>query len=459
VSEPNRTRRASPPARQRLVIVSASTAEYDSRGDRYARSAAERGHDVTVVARWHDGLARDVSDPSGFRTIRLVVHAMDGLPFGRWLRLRLPILLRLGRPGATIGSDVGAEADAASGHGSRTTVRASVVRRLRPLDWAVARLRIPLAIRAQTSAAVRAAPPADVYLAMGIWAIPAALALGRRHAGRVIYDIGDLYLEARGLARLRGPLRSYLERAERHWARKADALITANEFYADLIVERLATRRPTVILNVPPRYEPPAEAPQHLRDAAGLPVSTPIVLYHGGLFAERGIEQLIDAIAEVPGTVLVLMGYGTLAPAIERRIRGPESGRRVVLLPPVPPHELPAWVASADIVAIPIQPTTLNHRYSMPNKLWEAIAVGVPIVASDLPGMAAIVRELDAGVLVDPTDPAAIAGAIRELLGRSAASRAAMRKRLLAAARTQYSWDVQVETYLALLGDLTGKPW
>lgn len=444
------------PVPQRLVIVSASTAEYDSRGDRYARSAAVRGHDVTVVARWRDGLAREASDPSGFRTIRLVVHAIDGLPLGRWLRLHLPILSRIGRPGATLGNE-GAEAVAAPREVPPAEARAR--RRPRPLDWAVARLRLPLAIRAQADGALRVAPPADVYLAMGFWAIPAALALGRRHGGRVIYDIGDLYLEARSLARLRGPVRSYLQRAERGWAREADALITANESYADLVAERLGAGRPTVILNTPPRYAPPAEVPHHFHDVAGIPAGTPVVLYHGGLFAERGIEQLIDAIDLVPGAALVLMGYGPLVPGIERRIREAAPGGRVVLLPPVSPLDLPEWVASADVVAIPIQPTTLNHRYSTPNKLWEAISVGVPIVASDLPGMSAVVRELDAGVLVDPTDPTAIAGAIRQLLARPATSRAALRKRLLEAARSRYSWEVQVEAYLAILGRLTGRPW
>ena len=54
----------------------------------------------------------------------------------------------------------------------------------------------------------------------------------------------------------------------------------------------------------------------------------------------------------------------------------------------VPPEELLPWVAAADVVAMPIQPTTLNHRLTTPNKLFEALAAGVPVVASDLPGMA-----------------------------------------------------------------------
>ena len=108
---------------------------------------------------------------------------------------------------------------------------------------------------------------------------------------------------------------------------------------------------------------------------------------------------------------------------------------------------------------MPIQPSTLNHRLTTPNKLFEAMAAGVPVVASDLPGMAPIVRETGCGVLCDPTDPASIAAAIRTILDAPADERAGYRERALAAAHATYSWEAQVEVLLAEYGRLTGKPW
>ena len=442
------------PQPQSLVIVSASTGQYDSRGQRYARSAAERGHTVTILARRSAGLPRDEQDPSGYRTVRLAILAIDGVPLGRRLRKRFPVLGRFGRSGATLAP---AEIVGTGSGGLRAARRRTRVRR--SIDWLVARLRIPLTIRAQTSAALATAPPADVYLAMGLWALPAALALGRRHRARVIYDVAEIHMEARTLARVRGPIRPLIARAERRWARRADALITVNDALADLLASRLGAGRPEILLNTPPRYPLRAETGHRFHAAAALPVDARVVLYHGGLFEERGVEQLMEAIGDVRNAVLVLMGYESLVPTIQLRIAEQALDRRAVLLPPVPPIELPDWVASADVVAVPIQPTTLNHRYATPNKLWEAMSAGVPILASDLPGMAGIIRETNGGVLVDPTDPAAIARGLRELLGQSAEARQAMHDRLVAAARDRYCWEVEEQTYLGLLSRLTGRPW
>ena len=128
---------------------------------------------------------------------------------------------------------------------------------------------------------------------------------------------------------------------------------------------------------------------------------------------------------------------------------GPRYADRVTMIDPVPPEELLEWTASADVMLMAIQPTSLNHRFTTPQKLWEAIAAGVPVVASDLPGMAEVVREVGCGALCDPTDPASIAAAIRDLLAMPADARAEMRARTLAAARDRYNWAAQADTLLA----------
>lgn len=468
-----------PPVRQRAVLVLPTTAEFDSRTWRIASALVARGHEVTVLARLRAGLPAEERHPAGYRIVRVPVAAIEGMPAPGLVRLGRVALRRLYalrtrtpyRPvpplgsvpasssagGASAGTGAGAGDEAAAAPAAGAGPKASLPRRI--ASGLVRRLSIPLTIRSQVVASRRAAPAADLYHGMAYMGIPVALDLARRHGGRVVYDARDIYVDAANLARMPRTLRWLVGRAERRWARRADRVITVNRPYAEVMARRWAVDLPLIVMNCAYRTTPPEPRPRRFHAALGLDEATRVVLYQGGFSRDRGIEQLIEAIPAVPGAVLVLLGYGSLQAELEARAADPALGGRVRILPAVPPTELLDWVASADVVAMPIQPTTLNHRYTTPNKLFEAMAVGVPVVASDLPGMAPTVRETDAGLLVDPTDPAAIAQACRTLLDEPADGAAARRARILGAAHATYNWEAQMDRLLAEYGRLTGRPW
>jgi glycosyltransferase involved in cell wall biosynthesis len=274
-----------------------------------------------------------------------------------------------------------------------------------------------------------------------------------------VYDARDVYVDAHNLARLPSPVRRLFGIIERRWARRAARVVTVNDPYADVMASRFGVQRPLVVMNC--SYRPASDGPpgRRFHDRLGLDPSTRVILYQGGLSRARGIEQLIEALPAIPRAVLVLLGYGVLRDELVRRAAEPALAGRLFVLAAVPPTELLAWVGSADVVAMPIQPSTLNHRLTTPNKLFEAMAAGVPVVASDLPGMASIVRETASGVLCDPTDPAAIGGALRSILDAPDAERAKYRERALAAARDIYNWEGQVDRLFELYGQLSGRSW
>jgi glycosyltransferase involved in cell wall biosynthesis len=462
---------------QRCVVVLPSTGEFDSRTYRIARTLHERGHRVTVLARWKPGLAREETHPVGYPIVRVEATAVDGLPFPA---ITLPILraLRLaarpilGPPAASAAphppAAVPVPAAPSSGVGADTDSGADdtdpgwahpASRDPGRLRGYVRRARIFLMIRSHRRRGLASSPPADVYHGMAYMGISVALALGRHHRAKVVYDSRDIYMVAANLARLRGPIKAVLARLERGWARAADRVVTVNRPYAEELAQRFGVEEPAIVMNCSYRYVPPSPAPRRFHEALGLDPVTRVVLYQGGFSRGRGVEQLIEAIHHVPNAVLAVMGYGALEADFRAAAAAEENRDLVHVLPAVPPTELLNWVTSADVVGVLFQHDTLNNYLSTPNKFLEAMAAGVPTVCSDHPGMGPIARATGCGVPVDPSDIEAIATAIRSIVDATPDERAAARGRALAAAHELYNWEAQVQTLLDEYTRLTGRRW
>ena len=445
---------------QRCVVVLPSTGEFDSRTYRIARTLHERGHVVTVLARWKPGLARHEIHPVGYPILRVEATAVDGLPFRaismpilRALRLAAtPILGPVGLPTAAAPIDFVAD-DAEPGWAH------PAARDPGRLRGYVRRARIFLMIRSHRRRGIEAAPAADVYHGMAYMGISVALGLGRRHRARVIYDSRDIYMVAANLARLRGPIKAVLARMERGWARAADRVVTVNQPYAQQLAERFGVEMPVIVMNCSYRFSPPTPAPRRFHDQLGLDPMTRVVLYQGGFSRGRGVEELIQAIRQVPNAVLVVMGYGALEANFRAAASAAENRGKVHVLPAVQPTELLEWVASADVVGVLFQHDTLNNYLSTPNKFLEGMAAGVPTVCSDHPGMGPIARETGCGIPVDPSDIDAIAAAIRAIVDAPPDERGALRARALAAAHDTYNWETQVQGLLDEYTRLTGRRW
>ncbi len=467
----------------RLALLSYSNGRFDARTRRIARSAAALGYTAVTYARWEPGLPIE-EEAEGLRIVRVPIVLRMAIPGFRAAGRREIARIRASAAGAA-----GASPGAASPATLPPSPRARAGRDA-PAPWTKGRkplrvklrdfrgdplgygrrvagrivrgprravrgtvgpfLLFPLRPLAWAAAIDEVAEPADIWHGMWAGSLPGLARLRARHGGRTVYDSRDVYLHARVFDRLHPLLRRPFLAWERRWARSADAVVTVNDAYADILAGLLRIPRPAVVRNCPDPYDPPDGPPDLLRERLGIPPETAIVLYQGGLMTERGIEQGMDAILHVPDAVLVVMGFGSNRALYAARAGEVPYRGRVLLLDPVTPEELLAWTASADVMLMAIQPTTLNHRFTTPQKLWEAIASGVPVVASDLPGMAEVVREVGCGLLCDPTDPTAIAAAIRGLLGRPPEARAAARERSLAAARETYNWTAQASVLLAV---------
>ena len=308
-------------------------------------------------------------------------------------------------------------------------------------------------VRAWGRWAVRAVKP-DAWHAHDLTGLAA---LGATHVFRtvpVVYDSHELYLESGTAMRLPRQARRLLRRYERSLARRCAAVITVNDGVAGALASRYGVD-PVVVLNCPPYRE--VDRPGAMRRELGLG-SRPVLLYHGALSPGRGIEATLAAMPLLPKEVaFVILGNGSLAPSLADRREDRELADRLFLHPAVPPRELLDWVVDADLATVLIEHSEENFRLSTPNKLFEAMTSGVPVVASPLPVMREIVEREGIGALADPGDVDQIATTIGSLL-RDAATLRQYSERARSAARTTYNWERQAERLVSVYQHLVPLP-
>jgi glycosyltransferase involved in cell wall biosynthesis len=191
-----------------------------------------------------------------------------------------------------------------------------------------------------------------------------------------------------------------------------------------------------------------------LRERIGVGPSTPLVLYHGLFGMSRGVEHMAQAILleGLEEVHAVALGMGSRE-RLDEWSEEPRFGGRLHVLDAVPPTELLDWVRGADVDVIALQSTTLNHHLCTPNKLWESLATGVPVVVSDFPIMRKIVMDDPDGPLgavCDPAEVGSIAEAIRTIIDGSPGDRAALRDRCLRAAHERWNWETEAARLLDL---------
>jgi glycogen synthase len=230
----------------------------------------------------------------------------------------------------------------------------------------------------------------------------------------VVYDSHELFFDQyppglfvyplKYIIRLMRPLEKIL-------ARRAAAVITVNDSIADVLAKNLGILRPVVLWNaVELRTLEPAK-PVPRRDGQKL------VGHSGTIAHSRHLAELVVALKHLPDEVgLVFVGDGPLRKALFAQADSLGLLERVSQVSPVTPNNIPTTLGVVDVAVILNDYTQLSYLLSLPNKLFEAVAAGVPVVSSPNPEIAALLHRYDIGVTCEPNDPADIARAIQTVL-------------------------------------------
>lgn len=297
--------------------------------------------------------------------------------------------------------------------------------------------------------------PADVYHALNLDTLPLGVAAARRSGARLVYDSRELWADR---AVVPGLQKRYWWFIEGRLIDRPDRILTPCDSFSDQLVKRHGIEKPAVVRSCPviPEGGLNGGGPE-LREYASLEGSDePIVLYQGQIQAERGLYDLATAAGQLERGVVVIMGSGSMRGELQRTVDTAGLTERIRILEAVPPELLLRYTAGATIGVAPIEGNHLSYFYSAPNKLYEYLAAGLPVVATRLPEMEQVVEGHDVGLLVEPGDVQGLAAAINRLLAEPELY-GRFRKNALEASKI-FNWNTESAKFRALYDSLESAP-
>jgi glycosyltransferase involved in cell wall biosynthesis len=300
---------------------------------------------------------------------------------------------------------------------------------------------------------------AHVYSAGTTDALVPAYIASKLARARLIYEAQELYAETDYT-----PFPRFWAWIERTLLPKASGITAANAERAQVMNEEYnSPALPVVISNCPPVYDP--RNVQRIQwsmhnDQKVWESGAKVVLYQGSIAHGRGLLSLISAMAHLPQYVyLALVGPQDAEFVEQARQLAVEVGAqdRIVWIDAVPREQLDTFTVSADVGVVFYEPTCRNNYLCAPNKLYDYMMAGLPVVASDLPEPKRVLLETGAGLAVDSSKPADIAEAIGYVLA-DAKRWEAMSTAGRQAAIDIYSWEQQAVKLLGVYRSVLGQP-
>ena len=426
----------------RVVMAVNNPGSSDYRVVKSAEVLAAAGYEVIVL-----GLAAAGHPPretrNGVAYVRVALPSSrlallpDLLPGGTlwWNRLFKPHAIPAAEQSRPL-AGAAAKPPTAPSRGLRQTLVAWLRARLAEFRPATSPLSVRLLFARYAHAYVPAllALEADIYHAHELWMLESCALAARARGARLFYDSHELephrnldWCAASNARRI-----AY----EQRYIADADAVFTVSPGVARALEQIYQLPSVGLLRNTPwlAKLRPAACG---LRAMLGLHVDTPLLVYTGLVTRHRGLELMLDALPALPDAHFAMVGRAepSMAAALAAQAATLGVQARVHAVAPLPPEELIDFIASGDLAVITAPDACLSYRYSLPNKLFEALFADLPLVVSDLDDMRDFVTQHGLGTTFSTGELAALVTAVREVLAQraryvDARARADLRQRL-----------------------------
>ena len=248
--------------------------------------------------------------------------------------------------------------------------------------------------------------------------VPIAFYAKNRYGGNFIYDSHELYVERNKLHKPSKIYKILQRKIEGYYIRNCDRVITVGPKIAEYIAELYKVEVPEVIMNAPSidKFSSANES-DNIRDLVGIDKDKKVLLYTGAITFNRGLENLILSMQYLPDYFLVILGYGRdkYKRQLENIVEANNLTDRFTFYGPVPTDQVAAFVSGSDLGVAPIQNACLSYYFCAPNKVFEYVIGGIPVIGSNFPELENIIVKHGIGFTFDPENPEDIASSVSKV--------------------------------------------
>lgn len=253
---------------------------------------------------------------------------------------------------------------------------------------------------------------ADIYYSNDIDTLLANYMASKLKGTDLVYDSHEYFT---GVPELRDRpfVQNIWRRLERFLLPKVKKLITVNHSVAELYKKAYDVDM-RIVRNMPFTF-----SPSQLKTKAelGLPENKKIVILQGGgINIDRGVEETVMAMKLLSDAVYVIVGSGDIIGKLKRMVTQEKLGDKVIFVDRLSYTDMMHYTCHADLGLSLDKDNNLNYKYSLPNKLFEYIQAGIPVLASRLQEVEAVIAKYQVGEYIENYDPKHIAERIQYML-------------------------------------------
>ncbi len=269
--------------------------------------------------------------------------------------------------------------------------------------------------------------------------------MSRLRGKELIYDSHEYYT---GVPELEGRpfVKGIWQKIERFCLPKVKKAITVNNSIAKLYKQEYGVEM-AVVRNVPQTL---VLKEQKTREQLGLPVNKKLIILQGsGINVDRGGEEAVQAMKYLDDIVLLVLGSGDVIETLKTMSQEGGLKGKVIFKGRLPFEEMMQYTRIADLGLTLDKDTNINYRYSLPNKLFDYIQAGIPVLASKLPEVETIIRQYGVGNFIPSHKPEDIAAKMKEMLSNP--NQIAEWKQKSSKAAQQLCWDKEKHRLISVI--------